>query len=527
MTTPLGHVAPYVRFAAGLVKHFGDPLARERAGQDAARRLLARGPALADLLEQRIWRHDRSPYRRLLEAAGWQRAKLGRHLEQVGVEAALSDLAESGVYVTLEEFKGKRPIVRGDCTIPVTEDDFDNPDLTSRLDVRSGGTRSAGTHVPVTLEFATALAEDTALLFDEWRLWEHAQAIWLPMGGSAFIALLIYAKLGRAPVKWFSHLRGAELERSERWAPRLLSVIGRLAGTRVARPEFAPAAAAPEIARWMAAMIREGRPPCLTTYASSAVRVGSAAVQAGLDLRGAAFITIGEPMTDAKRRAIEPSGARVIVRYAMTEAGIIGYGCGTPVADDDLHALESDLAVIRQDVAVGADGPTVGGLLFTSLLPSAPKILLNVQSGDYATLERRDCGCAFGRAGYRTHLSGVRSFEKLTGEGVTFATSNLISVLEDVLPARFGGQPTDYQVVEHEGSDGLPHLLLLVHPALGDLDEVALKNTFLEHLATDKTARRFSLIWRQANIVEIRRAAPIATKKGKILPFHLSLVAPE
>jgi hypothetical protein len=524
MTMPLADAAPYLRFAAGLVRHLRQPLARERAGEGVSRRLAGRRQALAELLERRVWRAARSPYRRLLEAAGWEPAKLGRHLEQVGVERALSDLAESGVYVSLEEFKGRRPIVRGSTTIAVTEDDFDNPDLTSRLDVKSGGTRSAGTHVPVTLEFATALAEDTAVLFDEWRLWDHAQAIWLPMGGSAFVALLIYAKLGRTPVKWFSHLRPREQEWSERVAPWLLALLGAAARVRVARPEFAPAAAAPEIARWMAAMVREGRPPCLTTYASSAVRVGSAAVQAGLDLSGAAFVTIGEPMTGAKRRAIEPTGARVIVRYAMTEAGIIGYACGRPAAEDDLHALESDLAVIRRDVAVGDDGPTVGGLLFTSLLPSAPKILLNVQSGDYATLERRECGCALGRAGYGTHLSGVRSFEKLTGEGVTFATSNLLSVLEDVLPARFGGQPTDYQVVEREGSDGLPQLLLLVHPGLGPIDDAALKNTFLEHLATDKAGRRFSLIWRQADIVDVRRAPPVATKKGKVLPFHLGPV---
>jgi hypothetical protein len=35
---------------------------------------------------------------------------------------------------------------------------------------------------------------------------------------------------------------------------------------------------------------------------------------------------------------------------------------------------------------------------------------------------------------------------------------------------RFGGGPTDYQLLEDEGDDGLPGITLLVHPAVGPLN---------------------------------------------------------
>ena len=38
-----------------------------------------------------------------------------------------------------------------------------------------------------------------------------------------------------------------------------------------------------------------------------------------------------------------------------------------------------------------------------------------------AQIEQRPCGCLLGALGLTTHLSEIRSFEKLTGAGMTFA----------------------------------------------------------------------------------------------------------
>ncbi len=515
-------LAPYVRLAAGFRTYLRTPTDSVTGSGSASRRLAMRGENLVRIFDRYVYGYPRSPYLKLLRAAGVELGDVAALVDREGVEGALTVLADRGVYAGVEEFKGKQPMVRGSESFAVTEADFDNPFLAHDLEVQSGGTRSAGTRVPIKLEFTAALADDTAVLFDAHDLWRHDQAIWLPFGGGASVALLVYSKLGRVPVKWFSHVSGKELNPRFRWSARFLAAWGRLIGARLPVPEFAPLSAAPTVARWMAERVRQGRPPCVTTYASSAVRAAVAALDQGLSLEGAAFITIGEPLTDAKRAKIEASGAKLIVRYAITEAGIIGYGCSSPKASDDLHLLRTNLGMIERRMPIRGGEVEVDGLLITSLLGSAPKILINVATGDYATMETRECADTFGRLGYHVHLSEVRSFEKLTGEGVTFARTTLIHVLETVLPKKFGGEPTDYQLVEQETAAGLTQLCLMVSPTIGPIDEAALKRTFLETVGWGDGAMKMgSVLWDQAGTLTIRREAPISTKMGKVQPFHL------
>jgi hypothetical protein len=277
------------------------------------------------------------------------------------------------------------------------------------------------------------------------------------------------------------------------------------------------------VAQWLAARAGHDKPACFTTYASSAVRIARAACESGLDLTGVVFITLGEPFTDAKRAAITASGARALVRYAFTEAGIIGFGCGTPRTSDDLHFYGNAYAMGRRSRTVGTGGPVVEALLFTSLLPSAPKILLNVESGDCARTERRECGCALGAAGLTTHLDSIRSFEKLSGEGMTFIQLDLIGVLEDVLPARFGGVGADYQILEEEDHEGILRLSLIVSPRVGAIEPDAVRSAFLDALARQPGASRAGVeVWRRAQTVHVVRRPPVPTPAGKILPFHIA-----
>ena len=66
--------------------------------------------------------------------------------------------------------------------------------------------------------------------------------------------------------------------------------------------------------------------------------------------------------------------------------------------------------------------------------------------------------------GWTRHLRDVRSFEKLTSAGMTFLDVDVIRILDETLPARFGGVPGQYQLVEEERPDGRPRVRLLVHP---------------------------------------------------------------
>ena len=161
-------------------------------------------------------------------------------------------------------------------------------------------------------------------------------------------------------------------------------------------------------------------------------------------------------------------------------------------------------------------------LLVTSLRMTAPLVLLNAGLGDQAVVADRRCGCPLERLGWTTHLHTIRSYEKLTAGGMTFLDADAIRVLEEVLPARFGGVPTDYQLVEEEADGGPPRVRLLVRPEVGPLDPSAVAEAFLGALATGEGAERImGQVWRDSQVLRVERRAPFATPSGKILHLHL------
>jgi hypothetical protein len=162
----------------------------------------------------------------------------------------------------------------------------------------------------------------------------------------------------------------------------------------------------------------------------------------------------------------------------------------------------------------------VDALIYTTLLPSSPKLLINVESGDYARLTTRSCSCPMGRLGFTTHLSQIRSYEKLTSEGVTFLGTELLRLIEEVLPKAFGGAPTDYQLVEAE-EDGLSRILVVASPALGALDDSAVVQCVLETLRHYPGGSAMTEHWRQGDTLKLLRREPYQTASAKILPLHL------
>ena len=86
------------------------------------------------------------------------------------------------------------------------------------------------------------------------------------------------------------------------------------------------------------------------------------------------------------------------------------------------------------------------------------------------------------------------------------------------MPARFGGEPTDYQLVEEEDQQGFTRLSALVHPRLGPVDEKAIVECIEETLhAVDRVQ---AAVWQESEVVRIRRASPMLTKAGKFMPLH-------
>jgi hypothetical protein len=242
-----------------------------------------------------------------------------------------------------------------------------------------------------------------------------------------------------------------------------------------------------------------------------------AAREAGLDMSGTSFLIAGEPATPAKVAQITAAGARYFTSYGLAETGRLGMGCANPVGPSDLHVLSDLAAIIQRPRSPGEGMPTVDGLCVTSLVPAAPKVMLNVEVDDCGVLEKRSCGCPLEGFGYALHLRDVRSYTKLTGEGVTLLGTEMLEVLEAVLPARFGGSPLDYQIQEEEGEDGLTRLALRVSPRLGVLDERAVVRALADGLKRSSQAGGYAgAIWAQADSFRVRREEPVWTAQGKL-----------
>ena len=518
----LRRLVAYGRTAAGLYGYLRQPLSQDEAERLVAAALPRRQARLLALL-QRVYARPDDPYRALLVHAGVAYPAVEALIEREGVDGALLKLAAAGVYVSLDEFKGRRPIRRGSLELPVAPDGFAAPDGAG-LRVRSGATRSAGTPTLIGFELLAEEAAHRSVLVGSFGHGRGPVALWLPiLPGSAGISnVLRYAKLGRPPDPWFSHApvslgRGGQAAGQTRAMLRL----GRLFGSALPTPEYVPLAEADRVAEWAVAHRRQGRQCQVVTYVSSAVRICAT----GARLDGVLFVVIGEPLTAARVAAIRASGADVTCTYSLTEAGTVACGCGDPAAPDDAHVLLDRAVVVRHRPETG--GHAVDGLFVTTRSPHARKVMLNVETGDSGRLTERLCACSYGRLGYAQHLDSVVSYEKLTGEGMTYDASELARVVEEVLPIRFGGSGTDYQALEEVGADGLTRLTLLASPRLGPLDEAAVVAVLRAELRHGTAGHRLAeMIWGQAGSLGVRRAEPVPTTRGKLFPFAVARPSP-
>lgn len=501
----------------GVPRFLRERITTEQAASTIRRRLQERERSFLHILERFIFANDRSPYRPLLRAAGCEFGDIRKLVFDGGLRRAVIDLRDAGVYVSLDEFKGRCEAIRGKERFSFAEEDFDNPEVAPHFEARSGGTRGPATSVKTSLEHVTDLAVHTAVTFDAHGLNDYEHAVWVLAG---LTPTLMYTKLSLPPVAWFYPLKPFPLRTSG--LAHYLRTIARVFGVRLPLPRFLALEEPDSMATWLGALIKAGKRICVTTYASSAVRICAAARDRGLSLEGVCFITLGEPYTEAKRAVVQSAGARVLVRYGVTEVGIIGYGCAEPQSSDDMHFFSSGYELILRSRTVGANVP-VESFLFTSLCTTAPKILLNVETGDTGSVQEQPCACRLGSLGLTTHLAGVRSFEKLSGEGMTFIKTDLLRIVEKTLPGRFGGSAGDYQVLEEEQGDGILRIVLVVSPRVGELDTESVQKAFLQELAQGPGfGRTGAEFWQRAGSLVVRRDWPVATDAGKILPFHVT-----
>lgn len=512
----------FVRFLRELPGFLRDRLTLEEARATVRRGIDEREANFLRLVERCVFGNPRSPYLPMLRRAGCELGDLKAHVRGSGLEDTLRQLRREGVYVSFEELKGREPIVRDDLVIRVRPEDFDNPLLRAGYRTRTSGSTGTGVLAWVGIDYLTTRAVSSLLTFVAHGVHGTPSVVWREALPAPTIGLILEdARAGQFFERWFAPPldRSRRTAAASRVATDLIVLAARRGGVRVPRPEPLDYSQARAVARWAERRLSERGVCLIRAGVSNAVRIGLSASQAGIDLTGATILGGGEPATAAKVKTIEAPGARWVPGYASMEVGRIGMGCANPADGTDVHYLDYASAVITHPRRVPGFEHTVDAFNFTSILPGSPKILLNTEIDDYGILEERRCGCLFEEVGLGRHIREVYSFRKLTGEGTTLVGSDMVRILDEVLPKRFGGSSVDYQLVEEEDERGFTRLVLVVSPRVHVTSEQEVVATVLRELGDTNLARDVRSIWALAGTMEVRRAEPSLALGGKVRPL--------
>src|SRR3989442_660573 len=175
-TISLADVRMGIRFLWKLPRFLHSPISLEQARTVLRERLERREVDFLALAKRAIYGNPRSPYLQLLALAGCEYGDLERLVNKDGVEGALGSLYRHGVFLTVDEFKGRRPAVRGGTTMTVDPECLRNPSAAAHVMTQSGASRSPGTPVPVDLASIRDRAINTHLTLEarSGRNWLHA-----------------------------------------------------------------------------------------------------------------------------------------------------------------------------------------------------------------------------------------------------------------------------------------------------------------------------------------------------------------
>lgn len=521
----LDYIKIFARFPLNLNRFLRHHMTLDLARQIVRDRMEHREENFLTLVERNVYGFSRSPYLPLLKMAGCEPGDVRALVKKKGVEGALRALRAEGVYITFEEFKGRKPIVRSGVNLVVSSRDFDNPSARREIQFQTGGSTGAASTVAMDLDHIAALAPHRMLTIAAHGLWGAPTALWRGILPDRGLSLLLYGALsGNMPQRWFSPTGPRD---SRSWFKYNLATYYpilwmRLFGVVAPLPEYVKGDQALVVARWVTDTVKRHGLCLVRTGVSRGVRLALAARQAGLDLTGATITGGGEPPTPAKVRQMNLSGARYIPNYGMTEAGQPGSGCANPVDGSDVHLFSDTVALFTHPFRVETFDVTVPAFNLTTLLPTAPKVMLNVQADDYGIVEERHCGCELESYGFTTHLREIRSYSKLTGEGVTLIGEEMLQILNEVLPERFGGSPLDYQLMEQEDEQGFTRLYIVISPRVELDNERALIDCVMKGLShSSGMADAARVLWSDADSIQIKRMEPVWTERGKLLPLHI------
>ena len=507
----------YSRMAIGIAEMLRTPppAAAEAMLRD---QFLHREEHFLHLAEHVIFAQPDHPYHRMFRHAGCAYSDLAHQVKTDGLEVTLLQLRHAGVYLSHDEFKGKVPVVRGGESFSVKPSTFQNPLVTGWMQSSSSGSRGAPVRSAQSTLFKLHREAYSMLRIQEFGLAARAQvevkAI-LP-STSGLNPALRAKRLGTRLERWF--VPGSNPH--YRLATAAMVTIGNLLGAGAPYPRYLPPNDFSPVVDFVAQRQATGQLCSLRGFASPLSRIAACARERGVALDGAYFFTGGEPLTPAKRSLIESTGAEAYPSYATSEVGHIGEACRQIRTGNCVHVFEDSIAAISFRRKTPLYGVEVDSLHFSTLLPYAPYVFVNVEMDDVGVLSRSVCDCVYGRLGFTLHVADIGSFGKLTGQGVTLVGTDLVRILEESLPARLGGAPGDYQLVETD-SGGQTDLQLYISPRTGVVDPARARAVFLELLKSCYGGSLADRLWGYSEGFRVILAEPLSTGSGKVHPLHL------
>lgn len=513
-------VLDYARMAAGIDAFIRSPVAADPLGE-IRRRVADRESLWLDLVRRAVFDVPAHPYHEMFRLAGCEFGDLENAVRRDGLEPALERLHSEGVRLSNDEFKGRKPIIRNGKTIPATTADFRNPLSGAKIYSSSGGSGGTPTRTPQSPRFHAYLDGYRRLNAQEFAPPGTARIHLKPLlpGTAGLPAAIGAARIGSAWDHWFSFGGPARDSAHYRGLTNAMVALARLRGYKVPFPEHLPPNDFRPAARAIARRRGAGTPVYVGAFASAGARVALAAVEQGLDIRGTVFALSSEAVTAAKRQAVRDSGCRVVNRYWISEIGPIGFGC-LNLEGRGVHLMRDAVAVFTRRRPAPFSDAEVNALQFTTLLPFCHHVLINAEMDDAATLQPCECDCRFARMGSTHALFDISSFGKLTGSGMSLAGTDMVHILETVLPARFGGGPGDYQLVQREEAEQT-ELVLRMAPHLPDARPDDVKDFVLRQIRGLFGGAEASRVWKHAEALQVVREAPVMTARGKILPLQL------
>jgi hypothetical protein len=473
-------------------------------------------------VQRAIFANSEHPYNRMFQLAGCTYGDLEQGVLRDGLESTLADLHRAGIYLSHDEFKGKKPIIRSGHTIPGTHESFLNPLVSGFFESRSGGSRSMGTITQRSMEDRLYRECYHYFLNREFDLDKRANVGMMPILPASWgLGHCIQASRNGSRIeRWFTV--GGTLRSSGHYraVTKTLVILAKTMGADVPFPTYLKPNDFSQAAEWLAEMRRKENPCWVHGLVSPCVRIAAAALDKGLDISGTTFRVSGEALTDAKRRIIESAGAEVFPFYHIHEFGQIGTACRKMNKGNCVHVQRDAVAVISYRRTAPLTEFEVNSLLFTSLLPFAARILINAEMDDAGLLGPARCDCVYQKAGFVEQISDIYSYGKLTGQGITLIGRDVVRILEEILPRQFGGSPGDYQLVEEESSHQTG-IQLRVSPRARISSTEELKEGFLNEVRKLFGGSMTCRQWRHTGALRVVVGEPYFTGPGKVLPLHL------